>query len=133
MLEKRQTIDRCVADLQIAQSIFNSLACVQGASEEQVHKAAIHAKKLEVKLAAMKLAQAEYHLDALSARIDFLSLRCAQPGGATQREEEELAWAREAKPINTAVITRLAADLEQRKRELDALIHQAEPADTDRQ
>jgi hypothetical protein len=105
--------------------ILNKVAPGQDASKDQVRKADIEAKKLEVKLAATKLAQAEYHLDALKARLEFLEVRCAREEG-TKREEAELTWARGAVPINSSTVKRLAADLEQRKQEMETLLRQPE-------
>jgi len=121
MLEKRFTIDTCAADLQAAQKMFDHLSNSRNASQDQVQKAAFHAKKLELKLAAAKLAQAEYYLASLTARIDFLEARCSQEHGATRREREELAWAREALPINSVTVSRLAAELERGRQELHKL------------
>lgn len=125
MLEKRSTIDSCAADLEMARKIFNHLASERGPSDEQVIKAAVHAKKLEVKLAAAKLAHAEYYLSSIIARLDYLEARCTSPDGAVRREREELDWIRGALPINTATVTRLTDEIEQRKRELESLLSRA--------
>lgn len=124
MLEKRFRIDTCVADLQMAQSVLESLSKTKTASEEQIYEAAVHAKRLEVKLAAAKLAQTEYYLSSLVARIDYLKARCARQDAATRREMEELEWARGALPINTATVERLTRELEHLKRELKSMLAQ---------
>ena len=121
MLEKRFAIDTCAADLQMAQRLLDHLANNQNTSQDEIQRAALRAKKLELKLAAAKLAQAEYSLSSLKARIDYLEARCSQEGGATRREQEELAWARGALPINSVLVNRLAAELEKGRSELDAL------------
>ena len=125
MIDKRSAYDRCVADLEMAQMVLNNMENGQKASEEQLQKAALEAKRLEVKLAAAKLAQSEYHLDSLKARLDFLQARCADEG-ATKRELAELTWARNAVPVNSSMVVRLAADLEQRKQELEAMLTHTE-------
>lgn len=125
MLERRSTIDRYAADLEMAQMVFNKLSNVQGASEQQVCRAAVQAKRVELKLSGAKLAQAEYYLDTLKARLDFLEARSAG-GCATKTEETELAWARQAVPINSATVARLATEAEQRKVELEELLKQAQ-------
>jgi hypothetical protein len=124
MLEKRSTIDGCVADLEMAQKTLYQISNGQGASEEQINKAAIHAKRLELKLAVAKLGQAEYYLSSLSARVDYLEARLSRDGVATKTEREELIWAREALPINKATVTRLTDEVELRKRELDEMLKQ---------
>ncbi len=72
------------------------------------------------KAAARLERKAEYYLSSLMARADFLEARCAQ-GNAVKREMEELAWVREALPINKATVARLSIEMEKQKRELDAL------------
>jgi hypothetical protein len=127
MIDKRSAYERCMADLEMAQMVLNNIANGRDASEDQIRKAAIEAKKLEVKLAAAKLAQAEYHLDALSARLEFLERRCAD-AEASSREQAELQWARSAVPVNGSTTARLTADLKQRKQELENLLAQPEMA-----
>ncbi len=122
MIDKRSAYDRCVADLEMAQMILNQIAGKPDASAEEIHKAAVETKKLEIQLAATKLAQADYHLDALKARLDFLAARAASAGGASKREQAELEWARTAVPINSSTVARLASELEQRKQELVEMI-----------
>lgn len=118
MTDKRSAYDRCVADLEMAQMMLNRIAGKQDVPAEEIHKAAVEAKKLEIQLAATKLAQADYHLDALKARLDFLNARAASAEGASKRERAELEWARTAVPINSSTIARLASELEQRRQEL---------------
>jgi hypothetical protein len=108
----------------MAQKTLYHMSNGQGASQEQIHKAAVHAKRLELKLAIAKLGQAEYYLSSLSARVDYLEARCSRDNLATRTEREELTWAREALPINKATVARLTRDVEMRKQELDALINQ---------
>lgn len=118
MTDKRSAYDRCVADLEMAQMTLNQIAGKQDAPAEEIHKAAVEAKKLEIQLAATKLAQADYHLDALKARLDFLGARAASADGVSKRELAELEWARTAVPINSSTVARLASELDQRKQEL---------------
>ena len=124
MLEKRSAIDGCVADLEMAQKTLYQISNGQGASEEQINKAAIHAKRLELKLAVAKLGQAEYYLSSLNARVDYLEARLSRDDLATRTEREELIWAREALPINKATVVRLTDEVELRKRELDEMLRQ---------
>ena len=120
MTDKRSAYERCVADLELARMLFKRVASRQNSTAGEIHRVAVEAKRLEVKLAAAKLAQTEYHLDALRARMDYLENRAARDR-ATRREEDELEWARAALPVNAAAVERLAAELEQRKQELSAL------------
>jgi len=122
MTDKRSAYDRCVAELEMAQMMLNQIANKQDAQAEDIHKAAVEAKKLEIQLAATKLAQADYHLDALKARLDFLNARAAAAGGPSKREQAELEWARTAVPINSSTVARLANELEERKQELVEMI-----------
>lgn len=131
MLEKRSAIDACVVDLEMAQKVFNNLSNNQNASAEQIRRAAIEAKKIEVKLAAAKLGHAEYYLASLAARADYLEARAAQEELVTRREKEELAWIREALPINNATVARLSIELEKQKRDLEALLNPAELVGSD--
>ena len=126
MLEKRSAIDGCVADLEMAQKTLYQISNGQDASEEQIHKAAIHAKRLELKLAVAKLGQAEYYLSSLTARVDYLEARLGRDGVATRTEREELIWVREALPINKATVARLSDEVELRKRELNELLRPAD-------
>lgn len=120
MTDKRSAYERCVADLEMTRMLFKRATDRQSATASEIHRVALEAKRLEVKLAAAKLAQAEYHLDALRARVDYLETRTARDR-ATRREEAELEWARGALPVNSATVERLVAEFEQRKQELDAL------------
>ena len=122
MTDKRSAYDRCVADLEMAQMMLSQIAGKQDARAEEIHKAAVEAKKLEIQLAATKLAQADYHLDALKARLDFLTARAAVEGGLSKREQSELEWARTAVPINSSTVARLATELEQHKQELAEML-----------
>jgi hypothetical protein len=120
MTDKRSAYERCVADLEMARMLFKRVTSQQHTSADEVQRVALEAKRLEIKLAAAKLAQSEYHLDALRARVDYLETRSGR-SRTTKQEEAELEWARGALPVNTATVTRLAEELEQRKRELDGL------------
>lgn len=120
MTDKRSVYERCVADLELARMRFKRLASRQPAESGEIQRVAIEAKRLEVKLAATKLAQSEYHLDALRARMDHLEARKACDL-ATSDEKAELEWARDALPVNAAAVARLADELAQRKQELNAL------------
>jgi len=122
MTDKRSAYDRCVADFEMAQMMLNQITSKQDAPPEEIHKATVEAKKLEIQLTATKLAQADYHLDALKARLDFLTARAATAGGASKREQAELEWARTAVPINSSTVARLASELEQRKQELAEIL-----------
>jgi chromosome segregation ATPase len=126
MIDKRSAYDRCVADLEMARIVLHNMENGRNASEEELHRAKVHTKQLELKLAAAKLAQADYHLNSLRARLDYLEARCAREDVATKREQAELAWAREAVPVNTATVARLAAEFERHKRELEELSSEAE-------
>src|ERR1700742_4827461 len=99
MTDKRSAYERCVADLEMARMLFKRVTSQQQTSADEVQRVALEAKRLEIKLAAAKLAQSEYHLDALRARVDYLETRSSRDR-ATKQEE---------------------AELEQRKRELDEL------------
>jgi hypothetical protein len=123
MTDKRSAYDRCVADLEMAQMLLNQITGKQDVPAEEIHKAAVAAKKLEVQLAATKLAQADYHLDALKARLDLLTARAASAGGASKKEQAELEWARAAVPINSSTVARLASEFEQRKQELVEMVN----------
>ena len=120
MTDKRSAYERCVADLEMARMLFKRVTSQQQTSADEVQRVALEAKRLEIKLAAAKLAQSEYHLDALRARVDYLETRSGR-SRTTKQEEAELEWARGALPVNTETVTRLAEELEQRKRELDGL------------
>lgn len=126
MIDKRSAYDRCAADLEMARIVLHNMTNGGNASKEEIHRARIHAKQLEIKFAAAKLAQADYHLSSLRARLDYLEARCAPNDGATKSEQAELAWAREAVPLNTATVARLAEELERCKRELEGLNSGAE-------
>jgi hypothetical protein len=120
MTDKRSAYERCVADLEMARMLFKRVSSQQQTSSDEVQRVALEAKRLEIKLAAAKLAQSEYHLDALRARVDYLETRSSRDR-ATKQEEAELEWARGALPVNTATVARLAQELELRKQELDDL------------
>jgi hypothetical protein len=120
MTDKRSVYERCVADLELARMRYKRAASRQQATPGEIQRVAIEAKRLEVKLAATKLAQAEYYLDALRARADHLVARVAHDL-ATSSEKAELEWAHGALPVNTATAARLADELAQRRQELNVL------------
>ena len=121
MTDKRSAYDRSVVDLQLAEVRLHDAISKQDASAEEIYHATVEKRKIEVRLVAARLAQAEYYLDALQARLDFLEARAARDGGATKREQAELEWARGAVPANAATVARLAEELEWRKQELEEL------------
>jgi hypothetical protein len=129
MIEKRYIVDRCVAELEMAQMTLNNLSSGQSASQDEILRAAIKAKRLEVKLAMARLAQTEYYLDSLKARREYLEVRCSQ-GSATGREHEEYKWIKSALPINSATVARLSEELDRRKAELEQLMTGAGLAST---
>ena len=120
MTEKRSVYEQCVADLELARMLYKRVTSRPSAAANDIQRVAIEAKRLEVKLATTKLAQAEYHMDALRARVEYLETRVAQ-NRATVHEEAELEWAHSALPMNTVTLARLADELSQRKQELSAL------------
>ena len=120
MNESGSQADRYLADLEMVHRTFQDLSG-PGEPSQRLHQVNILAKKLEMKLAAAKLAQAEYCFDLLNARRDFLENRCAQ-GRATSYERDALDWAYETLPLNKSTVEELAAELDRHKRELDLLI-----------
>jgi hypothetical protein len=120
MHERRTHVDRYLADLEMVYSLFGDIDSVEGISAERLGEVAVHAKRVEMKLAAARLAQAEFRLEALLARRDFLEARCAQ-GSATKRELEALDWATESLPAIKAAVTQLTAVFEVLKSELNSL------------
>jgi predicted nucleic acid-binding Zn-ribbon protein len=124
MVEKRCVTDIYVTDLEAAQLTLTSLMDSAGASAETIRDAAVRAKRLELKLAAARVGQAEYDLDTLKSRIDFLEARAAGRDGATRTEHEELEWARGALPSNTDTVTALSNQVEDLKRQLEELIEE---------
>jgi len=120
MTDMRSAYERCVADLEMARMLYKRATSRQNTTAGEIQRVAVAAKRLEMKVAAVRLAQADYHLDALRARIDYLESRTARDR-ATRREAAELEWALGALPVNAATVERLEAELEQRKQELKAL------------
>ncbi|HXG94165.1 MAG TPA: hypothetical protein VNN73_17610 [Blastocatellia bacterium] len=106
----------------MAQIILSNMTESKSATEGQIHEARVKAKKLEIKLAGAKLAQAEFYLDLLKARVDYLEARAARGDAITKREQAELEWVREALPVNSATVERLAAELERQRRELELIL-----------
>ena len=123
MSESGSQANRYLADLEMVHRAFQDLSD-RGEPSQGLHQVNILAKKLEMKLAAARLAQAEYCFEALNARRDFLEARCAQ-GRATSRERDALDWASGALPANESTVEELAAELDRHKRELDVLIKSA--------
>jgi len=120
MSESGSQADRYLADLEMVHRAFQDLSG-SGEPTRRLQQVNILAKKLEMKLAAARLAQAEYCFEALNARRDFLEARCAQ-GRATSKERDALDWASKALPLNESTVEELAAELDKHKRELDSLI-----------
>ena len=125
MSDSGSRVNSYLADLEKVHGAVTDLTSNgQGQSPERLQEVDILAKRLEIKLAAARLAQAEYCFEALSARRDFLEARCTQ-GRASHREREALDWACQALPIDELTVAALAAELDRHKRELDALIKTA--------
>ena len=122
MVEKRCVHDMYVADLEAAELTLTNLKHSDGAPPEMIREAAVRVKRLELKLAAARVGQAEYYLDTLKCRIDFLEARAASKDGATKTEIEELEWARQALPPNTATVNALSNQVEDLKRQIEELI-----------
>jgi hypothetical protein len=127
MLEKRFSIEACAEDLEMARSVYSWLASSRRATEEEICIAAVEMGKLAVKLASARLAQAEFYLSSLVTRADYLKVRC-ESREAVKRDLAELAWIQNALPSNTTIIAELADEMEQRKRELEAILKQSEIA-----
>ena len=120
MSESGSRVDRYLVDLETLHAACTDLSS-QGQPTERLQEVNILAKKLEMKLAAARLAQAEYCYEALSARRDFLEARCAQ-GRASGGERDALDWVSQALPLNELTVAELAVELDRHKRELDSLI-----------
>lgn len=123
MNESGFRVSSYLAELEKIQGVDTDLNS-KGQPAERLREVNILAKRLEIKLAAAKLAQAEYCFESLNARRDFLESRCAQ-GRASHREREALDWACQALPLNELTVAELAAELDRHKRELDSLIKTA--------
>lgn len=119
MSENKSQIKKYLADLEMVHGGFRNVS--GGEPAQRLHQVTILAKKLEMKLAAARLAQAEYCFEALSARRDFLEARCAQ-GRASSKEQDALDWASQALPINESTVEELAAEFDRHRRELESLI-----------
>jgi hypothetical protein len=127
MNERRSPVDRYLADLEMAYSLFGDIDTVEGISTERLGEVAVHAKRVEMKLAAARLAQAEFRLEALLARRDFLEARNAQ-GNATAMDIEALNCAIEALPANRSAVTQLTSLFESLRCELNSLLARGEVA-----
>ena len=123
MSERGSQVSRYLADLEMVHGAFEDLSGPEK-STQRLHEINILAKKLEMKLAAARLAQAEYCFEALSARRDFLEARCEQ-GRASLRERDALDWASQALPLHELTVEELAAELDKHRRELDSMIKMA--------
>jgi hypothetical protein len=121
MTDKRSIYEQCVADLELARMLYKRVTSRQNAAASDIQRVAVEAKRLEVKLAITKLAQADYYMDALRGRIDYLETRVARLR-ATPSEEAELEWARRALPANAVTVARLADELSERRQELNDLL-----------
>ncbi|PYP83736.1 MAG: hypothetical protein DMF61_22340 [Blastocatellia bacterium AA13] len=84
--------------------------------------AAVWAKQLEIKVAAANLGQAEYYLDRLKERVEYLQSRAQTESGISRRELEELTWARSALSANVATMNALSEQLERGRRDLERLV-----------
>jgi uncharacterized protein YhaN len=121
MNERRSPVDRYLADLEMAYSLFGDIDAVEGISAQRLGEVAVHAKRVEMKLAAARLAQAEFRLEALRARRDFLEARNSQ-GNATAMEIEALNCAIDSLPANRSEVARLTSLFESLRRELNSLL-----------
>src|SRR5262245_23547138 len=108
MIERRHPIELYAIELERARATLAGLVRTSTAGGSEISGAAIRVKELETRLASARLAQAEYYLGTLKARVAFLEARTSRPGSATKSEEQELAWARDALPANTAAVSRLS-------------------------
>ena len=55
MTDKRSAYERCVADLEMARMLFKRATSRQNSTASEIQRVALDAKRLEVKLAAVKL------------------------------------------------------------------------------
>ena len=125
MSDSGSRVNRYLVDQEKIHGAFTDLGS-QVQPTERLQEVNILAKKLEMKLAAARLAQAEYCFEALSARRDYLEARCAQ-GRASGGERDALDWVSQALPVNESSVAEFAAELDMHKRELDSLIEIASP------
>jgi hypothetical protein len=70
------------------------------------------AASLEVNLARARLDHAAQQMDLLKSRIDYLERRAASSIGATERELEDLIWARDELAMRGAAVAHLSSQLE---------------------
>ncbi|HMG36421.1 MAG TPA: hypothetical protein VKM94_20970 [Blastocatellia bacterium] len=125
MIERRHPAELYAAELERARTQLRALIESTDGSASEICAAAVRVKELELRLAASRLAQAEYYLASLKARVSFLEARTATPGVAARAEEQELSWAREALPSNIAAVASLSEDVTRLKHELKGLTVQA--------
>jgi hypothetical protein len=126
MIERRHPIELYAMELEKARATLAGLIRTRTAAGSEIGSAAVRVKEIEIRLASARLAQAEYYLGTLKARVAYLEARTSRPGSATKTEEQELSWARDALPANTATVSRLSQELKHLRDELRTLV--AKPA-----
>jgi hypothetical protein len=124
MMERRHPIELYAIELERARSTLSGLASSRVALASEISNAAVRVKELEVRLTTARLAQAEYHLGSLKARLSYLEARAARQDEAARSEAQELAWTREALPANSATVSKLGQDLARLRDELRSLLAQ---------
>ena len=77
----------------------------------QIKDSTVWAKQLEIKLTAANLGQAEYYLDRLKARVDYLEARAATEAGISRRELEILLKQHRVTLVTTAPLARPLAEV----------------------
>jgi hypothetical protein len=83
--------------------------CVPGLASNIVNP---RAPSLGVNLARARLDHAAQQMDLLKSRIDYLERRAASSIGATERELEDLMWARDELAARAASVADLSSQLE---------------------
>jgi chromosome segregation ATPase len=126
MIERRHPIELYAIELEKARATLAELIRTRTASGSEISTAAVRVKELEIRVASARLAQAEYYLGTLKARVAFLEARTSRPASVSNSEEQELAWARDALPANTSAVSRLSDELRHLREELRTLV--AKPA-----
>ena len=124
MIERRHPSELYAIELEKARFELNSLMLSRTNQAGEIRRVAVRAKELEVRLASARLAQAEYYLTTLKARFGYLESRTSNPGVSTRSEEQELSWAREAIPSNSATVLQLSEEVARLKEELKTLATQ---------
>lgn len=125
MIERRHPSELYSIELERARAELSSLLKNPSSPVSEIRRITIRAKELEVRLLSARLAQAEYYLTTLKARLGFLEARSSASGASTRSEEQELTWARDAIPSNSAAVLKLAEELSRLKEELRMLASQA--------